>query len=193
MLPRVLDRDTIERQTKNGGAIFSVTLRVAFDFVSAADGSKHEVITCGEGMDTGDKATSKAMSAAYKYAAFMTFCIPVEGESPDADATTHEVAGQKTAPKAAAPKADASPADKDKAGVLAVIKKMEAIDTDEAAKALLGTAKARAWRDDIKKRREDLAALIDDASRAMLERIGKKQTESDGWPGPVPGEENMAG
>jgi len=31
------------------------------------------------------------MSAAYKYAAFMTFAIPTEGDN-DADATTHDVA-----------------------------------------------------------------------------------------------------
>jgi hypothetical protein len=42
-------------------------------------------------MDSGDKATNKAMSAAYKYAAFMAFAIPTEGDN-DADATTHDVA-----------------------------------------------------------------------------------------------------
>jgi hypothetical protein len=32
------------------------------------------------------------MSAAYKYAAIQTFCIPTEGDN-DADSTTHEVRG----------------------------------------------------------------------------------------------------
>ena len=41
-------------------------------------------------MDTADKATNKAMSAAYKYMAMEVFCIPTEGDN-DADATTHEV------------------------------------------------------------------------------------------------------
>jgi hypothetical protein len=41
-------------------------------------------------MDSGDKATNKAMSAAYKYAAMQAFCIPTEGDN-DADAQTHEV------------------------------------------------------------------------------------------------------
>jgi len=31
---------------------------------------------CGEGMDSSDKATNKANSAAYKYAMFELFCIP---------------------------------------------------------------------------------------------------------------------
>jgi hypothetical protein len=46
-------------------------------------------------MDSGDKATNKAMSAAYKYMAFQTFAIPTEGEN-DADHQTHEVATKKT-------------------------------------------------------------------------------------------------
>jgi len=91
ILPRVQNRQVLERQTKSGGALFYTTLIVEFDFVAAEDGSKHTVITVGEAMDSGDKSSNKAMSAAYKYAAFQTFCIPTEADN-DADATTHEVA-----------------------------------------------------------------------------------------------------
>jgi hypothetical protein len=91
ILPRVTDRQVIERQNRQGTALFYVTLTVEFDFVAAEDGSKHTVITVGEAMDSGDKASNKAMSAAYKYAAFQAFCIPTEGDN-DADSTTHEVA-----------------------------------------------------------------------------------------------------
>jgi hypothetical protein len=90
ILPNVQEREVIERQTKSGGALFYVTVKVDFAFVSAEDGSEHHVITYGEAMDSGDKATNKAMSAAYKYAAMQAFCIPTEGDN-DADATTHEV------------------------------------------------------------------------------------------------------
>lgn len=90
ILPRVLSRECLERQSKSGGALFYVTVEAEFDFVSAEDGSKHTVKTFGEAMDSGDKATNKAMSAAYKYAAFQAFCIPTEGDN-DADAHTHEV------------------------------------------------------------------------------------------------------
>lgn len=89
ILPRVIERNVLEKETKTGSALFYTTLRVEFDFVSALDGSKHTVCTVGEAMDTGDKSSNKAMSAAYKYAAFMTFCIPTEGDN-DADSTTHE-------------------------------------------------------------------------------------------------------
>lgn len=90
ILPRVIDREVTERQTKNGGALFYVVVKVDFDFVSAMDGTKHTITMLGEAMDSGDKATNKAMSAAYKYACLEAFCIPTEGDN-DADATTHEV------------------------------------------------------------------------------------------------------
>lgn len=90
MLPRVLAREVAERTGKNGSALFYVTVEAEFDLIAVEDGSKHTVKTYGEAMDSGDKATNKAMSAAYKYAAMQAFCIPTEGDN-DADATTHEV------------------------------------------------------------------------------------------------------
>lgn len=96
IIPRMLARSCEERLSKSGGALFYVTVEAEFDFVSAADGSKHTARTFGEAMDSGDKATNKAMSAAYKYAAFQTFAIPTEGDN-DADAHTHEVAHQEIA------------------------------------------------------------------------------------------------
>ena len=90
ILPRVMSRSQTERTTPRGGVLFYTLVEVEFDFVSSHDGSKHTVKVFGEAMDSGDKSTNKAMSAAYKYAAFQTFCIPTEGDN-DADKTTHEV------------------------------------------------------------------------------------------------------
>lgn len=90
ILPRVVTHEQTERQTAKGGAIFYSVMKVDFDFVSADDGSKHTVTMIGEAMDSADKSSNKAQSAAYKYACFQTFCIPTEGDN-DADATTHEV------------------------------------------------------------------------------------------------------
>lgn len=98
ILPRVLTREVTTHITPKGGTLFYVAVEVEFDFVASSDGSKHVVKTFGEAMDSGDKATNKAMSAAYKYAAFQAFAIPTEGDN-DADAHTHEVAAPK--PKAA--------------------------------------------------------------------------------------------
>lgn len=93
ILPRMVSRTSTERATPRGGVLFYVTVEAEFDFVSAEDGSRHTVKTFGEAMDSGDKATNKAMSAAYKYAAFQAFSIPTEGDN-DADAQPHEVAAR---------------------------------------------------------------------------------------------------
>jgi len=90
ILPRMLSRVCEERTSKSGGALFYVTIEAEFDFVAIEDGSKHTVKTYGEAMDSGDKATNKAMSSAYKYACFQSFAIPLEGE-PDADDDSFEV------------------------------------------------------------------------------------------------------
>lgn len=97
VIPRVIERISVERQSSRGNPLFYVTVHAEFDFVSSEDGSKHTAATYGEAMDSGDKATNKAMSAAYKYAAFMTFAIPTEGDN-DADGTTHDVAPQAAMP-----------------------------------------------------------------------------------------------
>jgi hypothetical protein len=97
MLPRVLSREVVERQTKSGGALFYTTVDAEFDLVSAVDGTAHTIRTVGEAMDSADKSSNKAMSAAYKYAAMQAFCIPTEGDN-DADAVTHEVAATPAPP-----------------------------------------------------------------------------------------------
>lgn len=90
ILPRMLSRSVTEQLSAKGGVLFYVVVDAEFDFVCTEDGSKHTVKTFGEAMDSGDKATNKAMSAAYKYAAFQTFAIPTEGDN-DADSSTHTI------------------------------------------------------------------------------------------------------
>lgn len=90
--PRFTERDFIERQTKNGGALFYITVKGEFDFVDAGGESVTVGPFYGEAMDSADKATNKAMAVAFKYAMFQTFCVPLEGVTGgDADAVTHEV------------------------------------------------------------------------------------------------------
>lgn len=93
ILPRCTARETSERKKADGGALFFTVVTMEFDFVSAEDGSKHTVGPFyGEAMDSGDKATNKAMSAAYKYCVMQAFAIPVEGQTIDSEQDTHEVA-----------------------------------------------------------------------------------------------------
>jgi hypothetical protein len=76
-----------ERETKSGGTMFCVTLKAKYT-LHAEDGSSVSTEAAGEGMDTADKATNKAMSACYKYAMFQLLCIPTEAV--DADEETPE-------------------------------------------------------------------------------------------------------
>lgn len=92
ILPRTVTRETTEKPLKNGGSAIHQQVEVNYDFVSAIDGSRSPVAMLGEAMDSADKATNKAMSAAYKYLCFQSFCIPTEGEVLDADASTPELA-----------------------------------------------------------------------------------------------------
>lgn len=101
IVPEVLEQERSERQTAKGGTLFYSIIKVRFKFF-AEDGSCIEAVTIGEGMDSGDKATNKAMSIAFKYACFQVFCIPTE-EMVDPDSEVHNVAPAK-APDPAEPK-----------------------------------------------------------------------------------------
>ncbi len=84
--PEVIESTREERKTKSGGALIYSLLKVRHTFY-ATDGSFVTCTTVGEGMDSGDKASNKAMSAAFKYALMELFCIPTadvdsEGDSP---------------------------------------------------------------------------------------------------------------
>jgi hypothetical protein len=67
-----------------------VSILMEYDFY-AEDGSK---VTVGpvpaEGLDSGDKATNKALSAALKYALIQTFSVPTE-DMAEADLETPEI------------------------------------------------------------------------------------------------------
>lgn len=151
ILPRCISRESTERTTAKGGVLFYVVVQAEFDFVSAIDNSKHTVSMFGEAMDSGDKATNKAMSIAYKYAAFQAFCIPTEETAADPDAEVHQVA-----PKAArVPKPPVT-------NITALIEGMRATKTLDGLK----TAFANAWKvsehnEDIKKEYDKLKAIME--------------------------------
>lgn len=71
--------------TKTGGTRFYCFLKVKFTYF-AEDGSNVSSTTSGEGMDSGDKATNKAMSAAQKYSLIQMFLIPTIEASTDSEA-----------------------------------------------------------------------------------------------------------
>lgn len=89
IVPEVLEQTREERQNSKGTTLLYSICKVKYTFY-AEDGSSISATVIGEGMDTGDKATNKAMSIAFKYACFQVFCIPTE-EMKDPDAESHEI------------------------------------------------------------------------------------------------------
>lgn len=85
VVPEVLEQDRQERTTGKGGSLLYSILRMKYTFF-AEDGSHISAVVVGEGMDSGDKASNKAMSVAMKYAMFQVFCIPTEEmQDPDSE------------------------------------------------------------------------------------------------------------
>ena len=85
-VPEVLECERSERTTKSGSSLLYTVLKVKYTFY-AEDGSSVCAVVQGEGMDSADKSSNKAMSVAFKYACFQVFCIPTE-EMKDPDAET---------------------------------------------------------------------------------------------------------
>ena len=87
--PEILEQTREERTNAKGTTLIYSICKIKYTFF-AEDGTFVTATVIGEGMDTGDKATNKAMSIAFKYACFQVFCIPTE-EMVDPDAECHEV------------------------------------------------------------------------------------------------------
>lgn len=88
IVPEILEQTREERVTSKGGNLIYSICKIKYKFY-AEDGSSIEAIIIGEGMDSGDKATNKAMAIAMKYALFQVFCIPTD-EMKDPDSETPE-------------------------------------------------------------------------------------------------------
>jgi len=132
--PAYSERSVVERQGKSGALIY-VTVKGDFTFTDDAG----EAVTVGpfygEAMDSGDKATNKAMAAAFKYAMFQTFCVPLEGVTGgDADSVTHEVQVQTVDEEQAATIRDMIEATGSDAAKFCAAFGTESVDTLPAAK-----------------------------------------------------------
>lgn len=101
-VPEVLEATREDRQTAKGTSLIYSVLKVRYTFY-ASDGSSVSAVVVGEGMDSGDKASNKALSAAMKYAIFQTFAVPTE-EMVDSDAETPEPSRPKEPGQGGGPK-----------------------------------------------------------------------------------------
>ncbi len=85
VIPTVLSERSEERTTKAGSTLIYRVLMIQYRFY-AVDMSYIDAVVVGEGMDSGDKASNKAMSVAQKYAILQVFCIPTsEPKDPEHD------------------------------------------------------------------------------------------------------------
>jgi ribosomal protein L34E len=89
VVPEVVEQTREDKVSAKGNPLIYSICKIKFTFY-ANDGSNITAVTIGEGMDSGDKATNKAMAIAFKYACFQVFCIPTE-EMKDPDGESHEL------------------------------------------------------------------------------------------------------
>jgi hypothetical protein len=145
--PEVLVKDREERTNKSGTVLAFTTLRMKYTFWTV-DGSNVSCVVEGEGMDSGDKSSNKAMAVAHKYALTQTFVIPT-AEEKDPDAHVHEVEPKhgKAAPKNA-PKTTGKNFNLEK-----VLKQLGESQTLEALDAVIANWKPTidGWNEDDKK------------------------------------------
>jgi hypothetical protein len=87
-IPNVLERWEREIQMKSGATWLHIVLKVSYKFYTV-DGSFVEAIVFGEGRDSSDKGSNKALAIAHKYSLLQAFCIPT-AEDKDPDSQTVE-------------------------------------------------------------------------------------------------------
>ena len=80
--PEVISEQYERVETKSGGMLNFARLKIKYSFF-ADDGSSVSVTVIGEGMDSGDKASNKAMSVAHKYAITQIVKLPFASDDPD--------------------------------------------------------------------------------------------------------------
>jgi hypothetical protein len=102
-VPNVIDQKREERESKSGGILTYTVLTIKYTFF-ADDGSSIETTVVGEGMDSGDKSSNKAMSVAHKYALAQIFAVPTK-EMVDPEVDSPEPAPKKKPEYQAPPKA----------------------------------------------------------------------------------------
>jgi hypothetical protein len=76
-MPTVLERRDSVRKTRSGGDLFVTNLLVKYTFYGPG-GDYLECVVWGEGSDSGDKATQKALTGAMKYMLFQVFAISTQ-------------------------------------------------------------------------------------------------------------------
>lgn len=175
-LPDVLDRTTSQRTTSRGSIMFEVSLHVRFTFYGAA-GDSLSGSTWGEGTDMGDKATSKAMTMAFKSMLNQAYAISnKEAADPNAETAEPVQAVQQTqAPGAAANAHAAQPATN---GV---------VITEPQRKRLYAISQSKSVPDDVVKNLIREIAGVDKSDEIPRARYDQVVTAVEAWAAPAVG------
>jgi len=110
MLCTLIEDKSEERPSKSGGVLLYRILKLRYHFM-AEDGSMVNTEVIGEGMDSGDKASNKALSVGQKYAILQAFLVPtIEPKDPENEdpqpAAKNKPVGQVTKPPVEQKKAE---------------------------------------------------------------------------------------
>lgn len=88
--PTILEKTNDVLPARNGGSMQVVRLTVQYS-VYGSEGAPVVGVVAAEAFDSGDKATAKAMSVAYRTFLLQLLCLPTD--EPDPDAHSYEIAG----------------------------------------------------------------------------------------------------
>ena len=117
IVPEVLEQTREERESvkvyngKETKTLLKYSILKIKYTLYAPDGSNVSCVVIGEGMDSGDKASNKAMAVGLKYACFQIFMIPTEDmaqDDPDKESFEVTSAAMQPAKPAQAKKADST-------------------------------------------------------------------------------------
>ena len=92
--PTLLEKELKESRTAKGAVMANVYVTVKYTFYGPA-GDSLEATVAAESFDSGDKATAKAMSVAFRTALLQTLALPTD-EIDDPDHATYERAAAST-------------------------------------------------------------------------------------------------
>lgn len=104
---QIVDRDTLVKESEYQGNVtrtntLFMRVETVYRFVNIDDPEDYiETTTYGDGLDTGDKATGKAMTYADKYALMKAYKLST-GDDPDKEASPENGYEQRAEPKATA-------------------------------------------------------------------------------------------
>lgn len=126
MIPQIVESEYVQGQTRNGSPQMWCRLTVSFTFFGPK-GDSVTASTIGEALDTSDKSTNKAHTAALKNALTQVLLLPFEGDDPEyhrPEANTKPAKASKAAP---APNLEPEDA--------VVLEQGDLVQTDEPRKA----------------------------------------------------------